>query len=313
MTQINLQPGQLLTHTFAVIKSTKKTAKNGEFYTSLSLISPDLQMTGTLWDARYQGIPIRENEAYEVTGTINVFMGKPSLQLTSAKSSSTPISAFLPDLPTVVFDIETLGQQYADLSESQKQYLAHLYPDLPVSELGDKTALHPLFGNVIYVAMHNPSSGKGVVFGVSGGEIKPVDPQFSYTTCKDEKELLTNVWATIAKYQQYVSYNGKGFDYPFLLFRSLVHKVTIAKGLESTRHLDLAKLLRPNNSQYKLSAICEALGIDDPKSHGVSGLYVSQLYRQHKYQEIVDYVARDVISTTALYQALAHTAPLLLV
>jgi len=114
----------------------------------------------------------------------------------------------------------------------------------------------------------------------------------SYTTCTDERELLTNVWATIAKYQQYVSYNGKGFDYPFLLFRSLVHKVTIAKGLESTRHLDLAKLLRPNNSQYKLSAICEALGIDDPKSHGVSGLYVSQLYRQNKYQEIVDYVAR---------------------
>jgi hypothetical protein len=69
----------------------------------------------------------------------------------------------------------------------------------------------------------------------------------------------------------------------------------------------------PHGSRaYKLEAVCKAIGITNPKEKGVSGLLVSDLYKQKKHQSIIDYVTRDVVSTAELYKYWRIFAPVMI-
>lgn len=312
----SLTPGENIAQKFAVLSVYEKTAKNGSPFLSAHLCSSSGIIKATVFSEDIVNAPLKENKVFFITAQAQCYQNELSLIIRDAKLVKTDFLAeYFPKIDTVVFDIETVGQKYSQLSDDDKKYLIENLETNSEPRLArQRTGLHPLFGTVIFVAMMNPETKKGKILGISKKPYFPQKKNFIYKPCSNETELLTLFWQQVEKYQRFVTFNGKRFDVPFLIFRSLVNKVSVPIDLNrSGKHIDLLTSIRPYGTRaYKLEAICKALGLSNPKDKGISGLYVAKLFRQKKIQAIIDYVAGDVVSTTQLYKLLQNYAPLLI-
>jgi DNA polymerase elongation subunit (family B) len=225
----------------------------------------------------------------------------------------------------LVFDIETsaLGRERFD--DAQWEYLFR-----EAEKVGDEAArasrraeiaqqfnLWPFTAQVVCVAMLNADTSRGQVLFIaedyeeSEAEAGPVE----FVACMDETELLTAFWDVAKHYEQVVTFNGRGFDVPFLYLRSAILNVPITRkewlGYRYTTdpHCDLAEQLtfygvsgrEGAARKFNLDFYCKAFGIDSPKSHGVTGRDVNQLLAEGRFREIAEYCLRDVRATVELY------------
>jgi predicted PolB exonuclease-like 3'-5' exonuclease len=131
----------------------------------------------------------------------------------------------------------------------------------------------------------------------------------------DETEMLAAFWDVAKRYDRIVTFNGRGFDVPFLYLRSALLNVPISRRdwlgyrFATEPHCDLAEQLTFYSvsgrdgaaRRFNLDFYCKAFGIESPKSHGVSGLDVNRLLEEHRYREIAEYCLRDVRATVQLY------------
>jgi len=130
-----------------------------------------------------------------------------------------------------------------------------------------------------------------------------------------EKEMLENFWKGAREYQEFISFNGRGFDVPFLLVRSAVHKVKPTKDLMSNRyltsqrfdakHIDLFDQLNFYGAVRRrgnLHLWSRVFGIKSPKAEGISGNDVTKLFKEKKFLEIARYNIRDLKATKELYE-----------
>ena len=109
--------------------------------------------------------------------------------------------------------------------------------------------------------------------------------------CVDESELLTAFWDVAKHYETVVTFNGRGFDVPFIYLRSALLNVPISRKdwlgyrFQTDPHCDLAEQLtfygvsgrEGAARRFNLDFYCKAFGIESPKSHGVTGLDVGSL------------------------------------
>jgi len=137
-----------------------------------------------------------------------------------------------------------------------------------------------------------------------------------FVPCADEVELLTAFWDVAKHYDQIVTFNGRGFDVPFIYLRSAILNVPITRKdwlgyrYAVEPHCDLAEQLtfygvsgRDGAARrFNLDFYCKAFGIESPKSHGVTGMDVTDLLNEGRYREIAEYCLRDVRATVHLYQ-----------
>ncbi|HAB18167.1 MAG TPA: hypothetical protein DCE44_17180, partial [Verrucomicrobiales bacterium] len=140
----------------------------------------------------------------------------------------------------LVFDIETSALPLEQFDEAQQEYLFRDAVKLPDetsqahkrAEISQQFNLWPFTAQVVCVAMVNADSGKGQVLyqaedfeedAVTGVEGIEFAPQV------DEAELLTAFWDVAKRYDQVVTFNGRGFDVPFLYLRSAVLNVPITR------------------------------------------------------------------------------------
>ena len=129
-------------------------------------------------------------------------------------------------MKTVVFDIETVSFPWLELDPLQRERLTRYSEDhedfLRRKEGG---ALSPYTGKVIVIAMLNPETGKGIVWYEAGGERAArasEDGFFEYRRMRREGNAR-RVLGTLAKFDRFVTFNGRTFDAPFLSVRSAVH------------------------------------------------------------------------------------------
>jgi len=126
-----------------------------------------------------------------------------------------------------------------------------------------------------------------------------------------EIELLRAFWALAGHASCVVSYNGRGFDVPFLVGRSLIHEVPVRVDLVSGKyglrpHLDLYQVLGAGGGAWgrgpaSLDVVCWALGLASPKEE-MDGSMVATTYAKGDLASIALYNAGDVRATTAVYQ-----------
>ena len=128
--------------------------------------------------------------------------------------------------------------------------------------------------------------------------------------------MLTAFWDIAKHYEQIVTFNGRGFDVPFIYLRSALLNVPISRKnwlgyrFQTEPHCDLAEQLtfygvsgRDGAARrFNLDFYCKAFGIESPKSHGVTGMDVGTLLEAGRYREIAEYCMRDVKATVALYE-----------
>jgi predicted PolB exonuclease-like 3'-5' exonuclease len=148
-------------------------------------------------------------------------------------------------------------------------------------------------------------------------QLKQNHSGFNYV-CGDEKKILKLFWETIGSknYNLFVTFNGREFDCPFIMIRSIFHQIkpsyNLMEGSDFTfknYHIDLLKEFtffthsgRGARRKFSLDFYCRRFDIPSPKQDGISGDMVSQLYKDKKYQEIADYCLGDVIAENELFK-----------
>jgi len=134
----------------------------------------------------------------------------------------------------------------------------------------------------------------------------------------DEKTLLEKFNADLAQFvvpragAAITTFNGNGFDLPFITKRMLANGITLPPILDTfgtrpweLRALDLSKLWQ-NGSFYpdSLASVACALGLPSPKVE-LSGSEVGDAYYGGKLDEIVKYCKLDVLTTANVYRRFA--------
>lgn len=226
----------------------------------------------------------------------------------------------------LVFDIETSAVPVETFDETQQEYLFRDAARLPDEaaresrrgEILQQFNLWPFTAQVVCIAMLNIETARGQVlfqaddFEEEAGETPPV----RYTPCADETELLGSFWEVAKKYEHIVTFNGRGFDVPFIYLRSALLDVPISRKdwlgyrYQTEPHCDLAEQFtfygvsgrEGAARRFNLDFYCKAFGVESPKSHGVTGLDVNRLLADGRSREIAEYCLRDVRATLELYQ-----------
>ncbi len=210
----------------------------------------------------------------------------------------------------VVFDIETLGYPLESFDEQQQKYLMKFATtDEDRVEAIQKLALTPLTGHIIAIGMLNPDSKHGKVwFESATADTHTLEDGAVECISASEREMLDQFWQTIVHYDQYITFNGRSFDCPFIMLRSAILGIKPTKNLLPYRfspneHCDLLEQLTFYNAirKFNLDFYCKAFGIASPKSHGITGLDLGSLYEQGRFREIAEYCYGDLKATAELY------------
>ena len=147
-----------------------------------------------------------------------------------------------------------------------------------------------------------------------GGEAIPGKVEF--VPCADESELLVEFWEVAIHYDSIITFNGRGFDVPFIYHRSALLNVPISRKdwlgyrYQVEPHCDLIEQLtfygvsgrEGAGRRFNLDFYCKAFGIDSPKGHGVTGMDINRMMAEGRSREIATYCMRDVQATIALYR-----------
>jgi DNA polymerase elongation subunit (family B) len=227
----------------------------------------------------------------------------------------------------LVFDIETSALPLDRFDEAQQEYLFRECERIADevaraarrTEITQQCSLWPFTSQVVCIAMLNAETSRGQVLFTApefdediADEASPVE----FVPCVDEIELLTAFWDVAKHYQTIVTFNGRGFDIPFIYLRSALLNVPISRKdwlgyrFQTEPHCDLAEQLTFYNvsgregaaRRFNLDFYCKAFGIESPKSHGVTGRDMNSMIADGRHREIAEYCLRDVKATVLLYQ-----------
>ena len=226
----------------------------------------------------------------------------------------------------LVFDIETSALPLENFDEAQQEYLfreAEKQSDdtakaLKRAEIQNLFSLWPFTAQVVCIAMQNADTGKGQVLYQADDfdEEQPSNNLIEFAPQVDETELLTAFWDVARRYDAIITFNGRGFDVPFLYLRSALLNVPITRKdwlgyrYQTEPHCDLAEQLTfygvsgkdGAGRRFNLDFYCRAFGIPSPKAQGITGADVNGLLAEGRYREIAEYCLRDVVATTELHR-----------
>ena len=227
-------------------------------------------------------------------------------------------------MASLVFDIETVSEDFNALDETTREVLTRWikressteaeYEKL-LEDLKNGLGFSPLTGEVVVIGMMNPETEKGEIYFQALGEIMNEFEEGGFTFKQmSEKEMLRNFWEAAKSYDEFISFNGRGFDAPFLMIRSAVHKIKPTKDLMSNRylnsqwsgarHIDLQDQLTFYGAVRRKGSLhlwSRAFGIKSPKAEGISGEDVGRLFREKNFLDIARYNVDDLKATKGLY------------
>jgi uncharacterized protein YprB with RNaseH-like and TPR domain len=217
----------------------------------------------------------------------------------------------------LIFDIETCSIPFETLSESQREYLlkyAEKETDPTKREaMKDEairyTSLYPYTAKCIAIGMYDVEKEKSYVY----YESDKMEEWISESTNVQykglpEKDILESFWRVAQYVDQFVTFNGRNFDVPFLMMRSAMLKVKPSKNLMSYRygdeHIDLLEQFTfySTTRKFNLDFYCHAFGIESPKSKDISGMEVKTLYEAGRIKDIAVYCSKDIYATYQLFK-----------
>ncbi len=227
-------------------------------------------------------------------------------------------------MPKIVIDIETVGENFDSMDEITKEALTRWIKREAVDEGDYKVALEdlknsmgfsPLTGQICAIGVLDCEQNKGVVcFQAPGEKMEEFEEGDFKFKPMSEKEMLQNFWDGARSYDTFITFNGRGFDIPFIVARSAVHEIRISRDLMSNRylgsqrgvaHIDLFDQLTFYGSIRRKGSLhlwCRAMGIESPKQDGIDGDDVARLFEEKKFVDIAKYNTRDLVATKKLYE-----------
>jgi len=210
----------------------------------------------------------------------------------------------------IILDIETLGFPIESFDQESQTYLTKFADtDEKIEDVKRNLSLHALTAQILCVALYNPDSKKGRVFFQSEKKDEYYsDDNSCHYISGSEEEILKMFWEIIPSYHQFITFNGRGFDCPFLMVRSAKLGIKPTRNLipyrySSDIHCDLLEQITfyQTTRRFSLDFYCKSFGIKSPKANGISGLDMRKLYEGKKYRDIAEYCFGDVLATGQLF------------
>lgn len=226
---------------------------------------------------------------------------------------------------TLIIDIETVGENFEEMDDISKEVLTRWIKkesesdeeyNERLNELKDGLGFSPLTGQIVAIGTMDYERGNGAVYYQAPGE-QLQESNFGEVKLQptSEKEMLEKFWEVAGYFQEFVTFNGRGFDLPFVFIRSAIHGVKVTKNLMANRylssqpydakHIDLLDQLTFYGSVRRKGGLhlwCRAFGIKSPKSDGITGDDVSKLFCSGEYKKIAEYNVGDLIATKELFR-----------
>jgi 3'-5' exonuclease len=211
----------------------------------------------------------------------------------------------------VVLDIETLGFPLDSFDEPQQKYLLRFAEsDAERAETIQKLNLYPTTAHIIALGMLNPETNRGKILFQSDENLDDhSEDGFVHFKSGTEKEILEQFWLDIGHYDQFVTFNGRAFDCPFLMLRSAILQVQPTRNLmpyryDASVHCDLLEQFTFYGAlrKFNLDFYCKSFGVESPKMHGVTGLDMKQLTEEKRFRDIAEYNLRDLQATAELFR-----------
>lgn len=232
----------------------------------------------------------------------------------------------------LIFDIETIGDDFDSLDETTKESLTKWIKKessgeedykIALEELKSGLGFSPLTGEIVAIGVLDCAKDQGAVYfqapgnPLAGGpptgeeEFQEENFKFKQTT---EKEMLEQFWNIAKQYQEFITFNGRAFDGPFMMIRSAYHNIRPSKNLSESRylyqqktcvHIDLIDQLTFQGNMRKKGSLhlwSKLFGIKSPKSDGITGDDVGRLFKEKKFLDIARYNAGDLRATKELYE-----------
>lgn len=234
-------------------------------------------------------------------------------------------------MSTLIIDIETVGEPWDSLDEVTQGTLTRWINrtaqndderEAGLKDIREGLGFSPLTGFIVAIGLYDLERRQGVVYYTGHGDEADVDVHEFVLKSRTEEEMLEDFWEGAKSYTTFVTFNGRGFDVPFLNLRSALHGIRPAHDLMDGRYLYQQKIVRHVDLQDQMTfygamhrrpslhLFCRAFGIESPKAHGIAGDDVAELFRMEKFHNIAEYNAHDVMATTELYKKwLKYLAP----
>lgn len=238
----------------------------------------------------------------------------------------------------LIVDIETVGlfdmlpdpvQQYLLEREERRQEAAEDPAD-PAEVVRDTLALNPAAGTIVSIGMWAPHHETGAVLVNNENGDKPTSANFERYDAQtavyygNEGQILQAFWDKVAEKAgpggrqapyPVVTFNGRGFDGPYLMLRSAIHGVKPSRNLVGYRysfreHCDLQEVLTFHGAlgwqhHYSLDFWCGLFDIPSPKED-MDGSQVDEVWKNRDYDRLIQYSLADVKATAQLFNKTRH-------
>ncbi len=215
------------------------------------------------------------------------------------------------DIETCPLPVDGYSAQQQARLQREMQFLRQRNPDVEEDDLRLQAAsLHPLLSWIVCISVQRAVDDP----------LQPNEPHsYLAQTPDDEREMLRRFWEDIQRFVErsnkicWITFNGKRFDVPFLLARTLHHGLLpVPCGLLDSYpyshypHCDLFNLFSGIN--LGLADLCALLHIENPKAHGDGG-QVQQLLEVEGIDGVRRYCEADVKATLLCFARLLPLLP----
>lgn len=226
----------------------------------------------------------------------------------------------------LVFDIETIGSKFESFDQPTQDSLTRWIKreagtnekkyNVLFQDLKEGLGFSPLTGEIVAIGVYDAEKNKGVVyFQAPDQEIQEYRDESFIFKPRTEQQMLKDFWQGATKYKEFISFNGRSFDVPFIMIRSAVNGIRPTINLMKHRylgsqygivkHIDLMDQLSFYGAVKRrgnLHLYCQALGIKSPKTRGITGDDVGGLFHNKEYKKIAEYNSWDLIATRELFR-----------
>lgn len=210
----------------------------------------------------------------------------------------------------MVLDIETVGHPFDSFDEAQREYLLRYAEDEEERERQiERLNLWAPTAELAAAGLLNADTNRGRVYyrAAQPESWTSEDGQTEFIS-GSEHEILGHFWEDLAHYDRFITFNGRGFDGPFLMLRSAILGIPARINLLPYRysakiHCDLLDQLTFYGAtrKFSLDFFCRAFGIPSPKGEGITGLDINRLYAAGEYRRIAEYCYKDLQATRELF------------
>lgn len=229
----------------------------------------------------------------------------------------------------LVFDIETVPQDGPLSSAQEAQLEKKLKGECQLPYLTGSAYLalkeeekRHYDSKVKMIRGTDPYLGKIVVIGLlhaqeSSGFGKSAINKFAITG--KEEDILKEFWAYLSKERfRFISYNGLGFDVPWIIKRSMHHGIQptnenflITRRYTRWPHTDLQQVLADwdRRNSCTLDLACETFGIPTPKDGKIAAADVASEFEKGNIKGIADYCVKDITATYELFKLAEQYQP----